>query len=363
MNVDGTKMSIKTVLSQPVTSPVKEIPVMQRRERIVDIANMDLSDDIENLRLQIARLKNENLDLQQQLKEKKSNETERYNRLFLYWKMLYEVLPDVSHRVAREFGVDLKRREFGYATEDFDAVFQAVCKTMFANEISVHEVNAAIEKATTQMSDEKMRREYAEKELHRERNEKENFKTLFEAEKMKNDMKNASVMARIGSFEGTIDVQGKPATLVIKKQAEDENAWQEELKAELEEEIHAEDIFAEVDDLLQSQAEDDLVVSLLKEKGCEIHPSSNPKHSYLVEVGDKKVPLSYFDYTLLDSKVFDDIMKDTNEIYLVFDNKENWNKGNTQWTRWLLFSQRKKNIKFAMTTIDDIRQKGLTKIG
>lgn len=355
MNVKGTKNGIQTILSQASSTPVKEVPVPQKRARIVDIRDLQISDEVENLVLQVARYHNENMDLQEQLKNDKKKNQERYNRMLLYWKMLYEVTPETAKPAAKEFGVDLKRREFGYALEDFDAIFKAVCKSMFANDISIHDVNQTIERAQKQAEDAQIRREYAERELVREKAEKENFIRLFEAEKMK---KTDQIFVRIGSFSAPAEQKQEIEVPHV------ELNLQNELEQELQEQMPS--IFDEVDEVLPNKleelAEDDLVASLLKEKGCAVHASDNPKHNYVVEIDNKKVPLRYFDYALMDNKVFEEIMEDTNEIYLVFDNKENYSKGNSQWTRWLLFSSRKPHIRFSMTTVDDLRQKGLNKI-
>lgn len=351
MKVSGTKKGIQTIIPQNIAPPVKDAPVQRKRERITDIQDMQLSDEVDNLRLQIARLRNENMDLQDQIKNVKNKEQERYNRMLLFWKMLYEVTPESARSVAKEFGVDPKRREFSHALEDFDALFQAVCKAMFANEVNVHDINIAIERAQKQADDERFRREHSEKELQRERKEKEKLILLFETEKMK---KKDEIMIRFGSFLPVVAVAMPESDPHIKLEEELNEELNQELEEQMKSVVHENEIL--------ELAEEDLVVSLLKEKEYEVIPSDNPKHNYIVGVDNKQVPLRYFDYALMDGSVFEEIMEGTNEIYLVFDNKENCSKGNTAWTRWLLFSKRKPHIRFSMTTLDDLRKKGLNKI-
>ncbi|QST02994.1 hypothetical protein IMZ31_20825 (plasmid) [Pontibacillus sp. ALD_SL1] len=100
---------------------------------------------------------------------------------------------------------------------------------------------------------------------------------------------------------------------------------------------------------------------LLEEKGYKPTPADQKNIDAYVWSGDQKVPLSYIDYDIADYTDFDKIMGKTDQIYLLFDSKQHKDKGNTNFTSWLLkkAKERKKHISFSFTTLDDLKVSGL----
>lgn len=102
---------------------------------------------------------------------------------------------------------------------------------------------------------------------------------------------------------------------------------------------------------------------LLEQKGYKTAPSEKKRYDTYVYAKGKKVPLCYIDYEIEDSTDFDSIMEETNDIFLLFDSKKNLNKGNTNFTSWLLKANGRRNeVAFSFTTLDKLKVSGLDEL-
>lgn len=102
---------------------------------------------------------------------------------------------------------------------------------------------------------------------------------------------------------------------------------------------------------------------LLDKKGYDYELSSEPQYDVMIRNKSGKVPLLYIDYLIDQAEVFDNIMKETNEIYILFDSKENMKKGNAKFASWLLRSKEKRKIvRFSFTTVDELKVSGLDEL-
>lgn len=103
-------------------------------------------------------------------------------------------------------------------------------------------------------------------------------------------------------------------------------------------------------------------VRLLKEKGYAVEPASSHQYDWMVANNtEEKIPLMYIYYDIEKADEFDNLMKDTDKMYFVFDSKKRMFKGNTKFTSWLLKQkERKFDIQFSFTTVDQLKTVGLS---
>ena len=144
------------------------------------------------------------------------------------------------------------------------------------------------------------------------------------------------------------------------KEVKEEQTKKEEKEEELALSLMDFDFMGELD-VAHDVPEEMPYISLLKEKGYEVEISENKDHDWMIakETGEK-IPLMYIYYDIEKPDEFDTLMKDTDKIYFVFDSKKRMFKGNTKFTSWLLKQkERKTNVQFSFTTMDQLKTNGL----
>lgn len=100
-------------------------------------------------------------------------------------------------------------------------------------------------------------------------------------------------------------------------------------------------------------------LTLLKEKGIEMMDIDNPKFDKKILHQGKEAPLRYIDFVIDSIQFFDDLMENVDDVCLVFSDAECYRKGHSQFTKWIIRSPRRKEIKFSITSMEKLQVSGL----
>lgn len=119
------------------------------------------------------------------------------------------------------------------------------------------------------------------------------------------------------------------------------------------------DIRIEHEDQPMREVIEPIYFSLLKEKGIEMFESKDPKFDQDIIHQGKKVPFRYIDFVIDSVQFFDDLMEDVDNICLLFSDQEAFRKGNSQFTKWIIRSPRRKEIEFSLTSMEKLKTRGL----
>ena len=104
-------------------------------------------------------------------------------------------------------------------------------------------------------------------------------------------------------------------------------------------------------------------IMFLDRKGYEYKLSEQPQYDLMIQRKGEDVPLIYIDYNVTQAEIFDEMMKQTDNIYFLFDTRENMKTGNAKFASWLLRSKEKrKRVKFSFTTMDELKVSGLDEL-
>ena len=122
--------------------------------------------------------------------------------------------------------------------------------------------------------------------------------------------------------------------------------------------------FMEEKEVVREIQEELPYVRLLKEKGYQIEPAASDAYDWVIaKETNEKIPLMYIFYDIEKPDEFNSMMKDTDKMYFIFDSKKRMFKGNTKFTAWLSKEkERKYNIHFSFTTVDQLKASGLSKL-
>lgn len=123
----------------------------------------------------------------------------------------------------------------------------------------------------------------------------------------------------------------------------------------------------EVEEIENLMNEKQSLVSYLEEGGHTAKKSDNVTFDAYVEckvdLEKQWVPVRYFDGPIENHSVFDELMNETERIFLVFKDEQAKKVGNGKFTTWKVLSG-KKDVKFSFTTWDELKdKKGLRRLG
>ena len=111
----------------------------------------------------------------------------------------------------------------------------------------------------------------------------------------------------------------------------------------------------------QSQNEEEHI-KLLKKCGYKLNTEYNGEYDAEVESENGSVPLLYIDYDVKDTEPFEKALKESDNLYLLFSNKEHYKTANPKFTKWLFESERLDSIKFSFTVLENLEKTGLSRL-
>jgi hypothetical protein len=371
----------------------------------------ELNDQVENMKLQSARLKNEIIDLKKQVDIRKKKEEKMYNKLYPYWEMLYYHETALARSVANRFGVNPEDAENRLNINDFEKLFFAFLDVSYFNvdmkmywdfkDLKSENENLKIESAdfkkkVTILEQEKKQshEEYAVK-LKEKDAEIKQLKTELSKKPKVIEVPVIVEKPAIASVEEPVIVQEEemvvePEVEPIISQLEpeietevndeiyeeetnfDEVEFVEEVTFEAEELEDISEEFSSKTEVFEEQSEtnDDGMseankivdeppfVLLLKSEGYNTFKSKNPRHDILIEYEkDRKVPLCYFKGPIENEDVLENIMGDEdNGMIFFFKDKQDCIQSNSIFTKWNIVKKKRKYKKYSFTTVEDLKK-------
>lgn len=337
------------VSSKSFERPV-EPPMKQKKKiasRVQDIGesifqtkkvDKDTADRIlnlyENERAKNARIENETIDLKCIIDNFKEKEKSLYFKFYPFWELAYYSNPTKTIDVANDFKVNPDNSEYRQNIHDLGSIVDAYLKV-------VHFTEPDKDGFRTLYKMEQSKRTECERKLAEATEEIEGLKKEIE---------------RVKSQKITVSgVALKPVEVIYEEMEKSDNHKKENIHFEVNNQPMKEKSETPVE---KYEIEDSLFVNILKEKGYTVHQSTNPHHDAVIEYNNEQIPICFIDYPIEKPEKFDQIMESTNKIFFLFDNNENFQKGNGRFSRWLLFSDRKKEIRFSLTMFDDLQKSG-----
>lgn len=352
------KNQIKTFFSGKNGAAVTSVqPVLEKRNKKQEKDELRMLQE-ENLFLKIQNktLQEEKLSLTLEAEKMHQKESSRYVKVFPLWQQLYYSDPGMVKEIADQFLVNPTNPETRGKIHTFDAVLEAFLKALYFSFPTAETFEACFEKKEQERKSWEERYRIKEKEVDR----------LKEA--LKKEKETLPIHVSFGS-DGPVWKVESPHTVVVEKGEME----REEIEETEEETLQEETVENDPPDLsfgdeilfdtlpFPTKEEEDWYVQVLQEKGYEIKEADKGCHSKLVYYQDRYVPLCYFDYPIQNGAIFDEIMEDQKEIFIMFSDKASFDAGNTAFTLWK-FRSRRHDIKFSFSMRDDVMKEGLKKL-
>lgn len=320
----------------------KDIGDMPFSTKKVDKASADrILSYYENEKAKNVRLENEKIDLFHMIDYLKDREKEMYLKIYPFWELSYYSDPAKASMIANEFSVNPEHSEHRKNIQDLRSVLEAYLKI-------THFAEPEKEGFRKLFTMEKEKRETAEGKASSL--EDENRKLKEEIQRIKSQKITVGSSSLIPVIQENHEEMEFPMMEMeipdpefMRYEVDKESLNEKSLEPELE----------------KFEVEDSVFMSVLKEKGYKVYHSKNPHHDAVVEQKEEEIPLCYIDYPIENVEVFDQIMESTDKIYFLFDSNEHFDKGNGKFTRWLVFSGRKQDIRYSLTKIDELKKKGM----
>lgn len=420
MAQEKQKISVKFEQKEPVAiekhyKPPKSKNPFKRYYKIEEVAGRP----VEEILLENLQLRNRRNDMGFQIKSLNDKINKVNNILHQLLDVELTMNPEIAKPIAEEFDVNKYNEDRRGNLESVEIVAEALRKIRYYYHPSLQEWVEVVKKAEQKTDYYETRHEQMEKQLEQYKQKIEELQIVKETQSVKkipskgvrivigekgkkqeslatkeevkqNETKEEIVMPtvvvtekesteKVASVEPALEtekhaeknpivernevIEEKPRkqTEKVTAKVKSSPSYQESKK---EEETKSEITYYEPNQPnLMDEIQKPKYIMLLDRKGYEYKQSEQPQYDLMIQRRGEHVPLIYIDYNVTQAEIFDEMMKQTDNIYFLFDTRENMKTGNAKFASWLLRSKEKrKRVKFSFTTMDELKVSGLDEL-